>query len=141
MLMFKNMKTTYIFFIILFPLVGMAKDVNYGSVCLGPNLSKVPEKTWIKINSSEKFKTPSGEVKLIINQLDLSKVHTVTVFVKSGYTKNKTVKAASWRFRFKDGGTNMVSIFRSTGGWQLFQNKVGNCEYPITGCGFKYICK
>lgn len=132
---------SFIFTILFSPNI-LAKERDYGSICLGPNLSKVWEITWVKVDASKKFKNPSnGRVELILNHLDLLKKHTVTVFVKSKLTDEKVIKGASWSFKFKKNGTHMVSIFRSSGGWQLFQNKIAKCEFPISGCQFDYICK
>ena len=134
----------FLLVVFLMPWVSLAEKPQYGSVCLGPHLSKVPEQTWVQINHTRKHLIPefsSAKSDLITTGLDLAKKHKVTVYAKSSFTNEEVKLVASWYFKFAPGGTDMVTIFRSPGGWQLFQNQIAKCEFPITGCGFKYLCK
>jgi hypothetical protein len=83
-------------------------------------MSKVLEKTSVQVNDSKKNENPRDKFKKILSELDIAKEHTVKIHLNS-----KIVQ--SWKIKFKKNGSNYISIFRSAGGWQTFQNKESKC--------------
>lgn len=131
-----------IFFVSNILMANESSQVKSGSVCLGRNLSKVLEETWVQVGSSQSYRVPSGETAFLIDEsFDLDKKHLVKIYTKSPLEEGAAKLVSSWRFIFSEGGSNMVSIFRTVGGWQLVQNKKPKCEFPTEGCSFRYFCK
>ena len=102
-------------------------DDRKGTVCLGKNLAKPlsehSNRLYLTVNNSKKiyFLRPYRGPKMVFNNLDLSKVHTINIYFDDKITQ-------SWKLNFSKLKTNSVLIWRAPGSWRMESNEASSCN-------------
>jgi hypothetical protein len=98
-----------------------------GTICLGKNLAKTAsehsDRLYLKVNNSLNiyFVVPYIEPKIIAQNLDVQRDHTVKV-----YFDNRVVQ--SWKLNFFKKKANSVLIWRAAGSWRMEPNDASSCK-------------
>ena len=116
----------FLIILALFSNIALSSELK-GTVCLGINLAKPAsehsERLYLKINNSPNiyFVEPYSEPRIIAQNLDIQKDHTVKV-----YFDNKVVQ--SWKLNFSKQKANSVLIWRAVGSWRMDPNDASSCK-------------